>query len=514
MAEAMSASLSRKTADVRASIDELRVRNPEAAAQIEALAWIKDGVQLAIEPRAVNGLIALADAGHLAKVIDEPWVIEGRNYPALLNLGAKNISFDPPEFFEWYIHHPALNDGITYRESKIIASVGTQDDASRFDPESPHTIEERTITLPLAGKVELTIIRTDPALGYDNMMDDLEHAIRGHEEFMDLPFPQRQVVYVVAPGAGGNWAANFVWLGDDPGYTLIDQHIIAHVAAYYYWGRPRGPWAPYSPGSTTWVSGGAARLLGYGPEAAREELTEVLENSNCAGLTIRELESSNPQGSKVGCSYPVGEAFYRDLYRAMDPTNFRLAFRRWLIHGMVDVLGDVCARARWWAAPPTTYCHVMEAFTTYASDDNRVAVEDVINRWYGGPPLPDASIRGVVTGPDGEPARDIEVGVFWGRFHPVQDGTFDLLVPSGSHKIQIVWSGDDQWFFVGWHDGGGGITIDPNQAFEVVVEDIDVEGVEIVVPADIDSLLCPPGQWRSTYDGQCYVSDAADLAAN
>ena len=140
MVEAMAASLSWRTADVRAAIDELRARDPEAAAQIEALAWIKDGVQLDIEPRAVNGLIVLADAGHLAKVIDEPWVIEGRNYPALLSLGAKNISFEPPEFLEWYIHHPALNDGITYQESKIIASVGTRDDASRFDPDSPHTI--------------------------------------------------------------------------------------------------------------------------------------------------------------------------------------------------------------------------------------------------------------------------------------------------------------------------------------------------------------------------------------
>ena len=118
----------------------------------------------------------------------------------------------------------------------------------------------------------------------------------------------------------------------------------------------------------------------HGPDAARDEWVEHEWNAPCVGLTITELEASEYGLEGDTCWYPVGEAFYRELYRAMESTNFRLAFRRWLLHGMFD-LADVCVGDDMGIS--TTYCHVMEAFTTYASEDNRAAVEDVINRWYG-----------------------------------------------------------------------------------------------------------------------------------
>ena len=402
--------------------------------------------------------------------------------------------------FEWVIHHPALNDSITYQESKIIASVEIPDDAGRLDADSPHSIEERTITLPSAGKVELTIIRTDLERGYAGMMDDLEQAVRSHEEFMGLPFPQRQVIYVIAPGAGGNWSNNFVYVGDDYRGGAY-YHTISHEAAHYYWTWPVAGWTPH-PANLGWVSEGAAELLTYGPEAARDEWAENEWYSPCVGLTIPDLEASTvvfPGGGSPLCWYPVGEAFYRDLYRAMEPTNFRLAFRRWLLHGMFDLPG-VCAVD---GGISTTYCHVMEAFTTYASEDSRSVVEHVINRWYGGAPLPDASIRGVVTGPDGQPAIDTAVEVYGRWVDPEPDGTFDVVVPSGSYIIEVNVRVGSEWFFIGWYDGIGGITTDLSQAFEVTVESAGVEGIEIVVPADRASLLCPPGSWRSSRDGQC-----------
>lgn len=384
MAEARSSRLTWLTDDVRAAINDLRVRGPDLAAQIEDLSWIADGIQLDMEAYAVRGLIALADAGQLARFIEEPWVAEGRNHPALRNLAINNISYDPPEVYNWVVDHPALNDGISDREAKILASLGSPDDSSRLDSGSPHTIEERTIILPLAGEVELTIIRTDLERGYAGMMNDLEHSIRSHEEFMGVPFPQRQVNYLIKPGGGGNWSESFVYVGDsyhDGPYP----HTIAHEAAHYHWTWPRAGWTPF-PANLAWVSEGAAELLAYGPDAARVDWVEDEWNAPCVGLTITELEASDFALERDGgsqCWYPVGEAFYRDLYRAMESTNFRLAFRRWLLHSMFD-LADVCVGDDMGIS--TTYCHVMEAFTTYASEDNRAAVEDVINRWYGHTP--------------------------------------------------------------------------------------------------------------------------------
>ena len=498
MTEAMSSRIAWLTNEVSTAINELRGRSPQLAAQIEGLPWIADGIQSDTESYAANGLITLADAGHLATLIEKPWVVEGRNYPALFNLSNSNLSFDPPETYKWVIDHPALNDGMTYQESKIIASLGSPDDAGRLDPESPHTIEERTLTLPLAGEVDLTIIRTSPERGYAGMMDDLEYSVRSHEEFMGLPFPQRQIIYVIAPGSGGNHDDRFVWIGDDS----ADYHTVAHEAAHYYWTWIAASWAPSF--NSAWVHEGAAELLAYGPDAHRDDWAANEWYASCVGLTIRELQASPlvlPGAGSPLCWYPVGEAFYRDLYRAMDPTNFRLAFRRWLLHGMFD-LPDVCVPDEWGYS--TTYCHVMEAFTTYASEDSRAVVEDLINRWYGGAPLPDAGILGAVTGPDGRPARDVALQVYGRWVDPEPDGTFDVVVPSRSYIIEVKVLVGSEWFFVGWHDGSGGITTDLGQAFEVVIEGADVGGIEIVVPADRAGLLCPAGEWRSSRDGQCY----------
>ena len=343
----------------------------ELTAQIVALPWIADCVVADLERYAGRALTRVADAGHLAKLIEELWVVEGRNLEALMNLETGY----PPGILNWVFQHPAANDGISYRESKIIAMMGNENDVSLLDSGSPHTLEERTINLPLAGDIELNILRDDPALGYAGMMDDLEDAVRSHEAFMGLPFPQRQVNYRILPGYGGAHVEMFTWIGHDSG----DSTTVSHEAAHFYWSSLRASWVPHHL-NLKWIDEGAADFLSYGPDAARDDSAERERNANCVGLTISDLEASDPGGSKAWCAYPVGEAFYRDLYRAMDPTNFRLGFRRWFLHKYVDV-ADVC--------PPnalgrsTTYCHVMEAFTTYASDDNRAAVEDIVNRWYG-----------------------------------------------------------------------------------------------------------------------------------
>ena len=56
---------------------------PELARKIEGLPWIEDGIEGVREFGALRGLILLADAGHTTRLIEEPWVVEGRNYQGL-----------------------------------------------------------------------------------------------------------------------------------------------------------------------------------------------------------------------------------------------------------------------------------------------------------------------------------------------------------------------------------------------------------------------------------------------
>ena len=71
---------------VQNAIGELRDTMPELATRIWDLPWVEDGIDR-VEFNAFRGLIRLADAGHLEDLLEEPWVLEGRNYPALESLG-------------------------------------------------------------------------------------------------------------------------------------------------------------------------------------------------------------------------------------------------------------------------------------------------------------------------------------------------------------------------------------------------------------------------------------------
>ena len=179
------------------------------------------------------------------------------------------------------------------------------------------------------------------------------------------------------------------------------------------------------------------------------------------------------------------------------------AFRRLYLHTVFDVSDDECDDHG------TTICHVKEAFTTYVPEEARPVVEDVITRWYGRADLPDASVRGVVTGPDGRPPGTIAL-TFDRRGQTGQglwvniasDGAFDVVVQSGSYILAVRVAVGSRYQFVGWYDGRG-ITTDPSQAFEVIVAGADVEGVDIMLPADTDGLLCPAGSSRSSRTGNC-----------
>ena len=104
--------------------------------------------------------------------------------------GSESVS----EHFQRVMAHPAISDGITDEEAKIVATLRG---VSEYNPDLVNTLldpaqvrlEERTISLPLAGEVQLTIIRTRP--GAERTMDILERAVRNVEEFMGVAFPER-----------------------------------------------------------------------------------------------------------------------------------------------------------------------------------------------------------------------------------------------------------------------------------------------------------------------------------
>ena len=474
---------------------------PELARKIEGLPWIEDGIEGLRELGAVRGLILLADAGHAARLIEEPWVVEGRNYQALEAL--QLLKHNHPETLDKIMSHPTISDGITDQEAKILATLTTAANPVGYLLEDPDLLdklldpeqillEERTITLPLAGETDITIVRTRP--GADRTMDFMEHSVRNIEEFMGLPFPRRQVIYlfVDAPGGGINLGTHVQIRASEQvtsGESMFN--LVAHETSHYYW-----------KGLPSWLSEGAATFM---ESVVADTLRRPPDTEPChLASTIAEFETlkSDPTSfDYYDCEYSLGTNLLYELYQNMDDTTFRLAFRRLYLHTAFDVSDGECEDFG------TTICHMKEAFTTYVSEETRSAIEDVFTRRYGRTDLPDASIRGLVTGPDrrslGRVALTFSRGGQGPRVEVAADGTFEIEVESGAYILVVRIAVGSELVFVGWYDGKGGITTDPSQAFKVMVEGVDVEGIDIRLPADTDGLLCPSGSFRSLRTGNC-----------
>ena len=348
---------------------------PQLARKIEGLSWVEDGIEGPEERGIFSRLISLADVGLTARLIEEPWVAEGRNSAAFHSLSWLYLT--DAELFDEIMSHPALTDDITYRESKVLATLETtaipvvrlleQPDIldKLLDPER-HTMEVRTIDLPLAGETELTIIRTRP--GLDSTMDLLEHSVRSLEEFMGFPFPRRQVIVLFAAAPGGGALL--------PGHVQIrvreglSHDTLVHELSHIYWqGAPNLETYPPS----RWVTEGAAVFMEFVVQDTLQTFEADInhEFGRCTlAQNISEVEALGPVGASFqiyDCVYGMGARFFKDLYDNMGEDDFRLGFRRLFLYH------------RFGTGPcRTLICYVRESFTTFAP------VEDLITRRYSG----------------------------------------------------------------------------------------------------------------------------------
>ncbi len=99
-------------------------------------------------------------------------------------------------------------------------------------------------------------------------------------------------------------------------------------------------------------------------------------------------------------------------------------------------------------------------------------------------------VRGAVLGPDGAPAERIGLWL-WGGSNDnskfagnAPDGTFDLAHQNGTFVLRVyVWR-DAAWDHIGWYGGDTSFTTDLAQATRIEVDDANVTGIEIRLPAD------------------------------
>ena len=299
-----------------------------AAESVIALPWVADGVLDSEKKSAVSALlwITLYDVDAAMRVMDMPFLqtLEGADVAALRSLGYMNA-----DQLADMLSRPMLKDGITDDEAPIVSMLDivlhyAPDRVDRLlDPDAT-TVERRTIELPLAGEVDLVIVRT--YLGVRRSMDLLENAVREAENLMGEPFP-RQYVGLLYENSVASYAAGQHFIGEniairpefdaDGGgpYASYAPRIIAHEVAHYYW------W-----GNVRWINEGMAELMELAIErlVGTVKLVDITDVPCKSARSLKELEEIAPKGGEPAfiCNYSLGRGLFVNLLRTLGEDAF------------------------------------------------------------------------------------------------------------------------------------------------------------------------------------------------
>ena len=368
------------------SLPDLFNESPESGNALISKPWFRDGITRE-ESEAVELLGALAyKTGSASEFVSMPFLdsIETTDVLALSSLYQLALlnwtTLATPSEFDEFMSRAEIADGITDGEAVFVALAS---DTYEFNPGLTDRLlnidevmsEARTISLPLAGDVELLIVRTQP--GSARSLDMLEQSVRFAERYMGEPFPTNYVALLysdaVKPGfAGHNSGTNIVVHPDfdsDAGSPESEEaeFVIMHEVAHYYW----------SGSSQHWIDEGAAEFLTitYVEGTLGLDIGEFLPSGfihdyDCTDVSLKALEKQTSSEAD-DCAYDLGLLLFLDLHQELGAEDFRQGFRKLYLSGK-DVLDPESPEAR-------NISHVRKTF-----DIRSDRAANVLRRWYEG----------------------------------------------------------------------------------------------------------------------------------
>ena len=397
----------------------LERQHPQAAAAVNALPWIRDGIDSSEENQVPALLEFAAESGQVFQVLaTREWVRDGLNeeeVAVLVDLGQLSGAshakrdveatlqiIDMPfldmvdgldaaavdslqqlfwesgteDYLGYVLSHPVLQDGIDDDLAVVVAALAI---VVEERPEllgtlldlGPAAVEKRVLQLPLRGEVTLSVLNVSP--GTYRTMDILDRAVRSLEEYMGVPFPRNYVGLLVADATDAGGA------GGPSGVITVDpvwsesEYTIAHEAAHVYWAFP-----------PSWIAEGGAEFMTTVSVGTQFESHQCGVADNLSGLDRLYwdlFDSGQPVRTRDlgGCPYSLGRGLFLDLQETLGDEAFRQGFAALYLSLRDDKHFDRC-RGR-----ERGLCYVKEAFVANAAPEAALLAGEVIEHWYHGP---------------------------------------------------------------------------------------------------------------------------------
>ena len=340
-----------------AAVDE---KAPEFLPLLTNLPWIPDGVDR-WEIGAAIDLAVMATQGDLDSAVElatAPWVVDGvtflealfgitylsdmatrpvdehsgpeiaRQVMGLINYPPQDIDLylvfslyvimdHDPDSFERLLTEPWFIDGLD-EEERIYLIAAPVTEKGRNQLFEPYAITSAMIELPHSGAVTLWAVQYGSLHPNEDILSKMEVAVRGSEQFWELPFPVDHVIlYLDEDFADRGKHLGRVMLLETFGRGLR-QTTLNHEVAHYY----------FNEGPRWFMEGGAELVKLYIEHDGNIPTPEFPEW--CAEKGIYTLQALNDlPGGPVwdACSYTMGLHFLALLRETMGQEAWLSAFR-------------------------------------------------------------------------------------------------------------------------------------------------------------------------------------------
>ena len=367
---------------------------PDFAMELAASPWVTDGVtflevlfgmhplkNIAISPdtdsgdpqmaRKIMGLIK-----YPPDVLDLSLIISLGNLREHLSSDLQTgLERHNPDRLNRLFMEPWVVDGLDEEERiYLIAASG----AARWDEfYEPYTIESATIALPHTGNVNLWAVQYGPFPSGPSILAQMEEAVRGSEQFWELPFPVDDVILFLEDGqkcrlkgrleCRGKHIGRLMFLYTDGGN--LSSGTVNHEVAHYY----------FKEGPSWFTEGGAQFVMFY---LANDGNVPVVEFPDyCAEQGIDNLQALNNVGSGPDwdtCRYPMGLHFLVALRETMGEDAWLSALRAFYLEFGYEGLHVSTSDS-----PEDE--EVYQVFIEHAPPELVDEVRDIFRRLHGGP---------------------------------------------------------------------------------------------------------------------------------
>ena len=391
-------------------IIQLAKIDQDLAKRVNALPWVMDGITSEERLVLFTFLEFAADNRSVASEVAgfEFFTTSAESPDATALFALNQLSTNYPADLRLLTEQDWFKDGLSTNEAAFVHILRThsilrtlqifgQDDFNSLVITTyGEDATSKIITLPRAGKVQLIVFNRPTGTERIGVtLDIIESAITLIEEFMGVPFPDKQVLLLFTPtGDPGRNDVEIValFVGSHmilkPGLGREDiERLGAHELAHYYISGEANVGLP------PWFGeGGADFLASYVRDRRntqsltdrRRELTSNLGTvrwcKDKKGVsTIRELLDFAEQQGYYGhqesiqyfCNYAIGEVLFLDLLEVMGDQPFRTAWQNiYLLSESVDRL--------------VSEEEIYNIFIQEAPSNRIDEFEQVYGRWHGG----------------------------------------------------------------------------------------------------------------------------------